>query len=108
MSLIIFIPLLALMWFFLIRPQQQRMKAQQALVQSLEPGDEVVLSSGIFGIITEVEGEILWLEVAQDLELKVLRSAVETRFGDEAAEDDDEDDAADDDGADDDYELIEE
>ena len=70
------------MYMFLIRPQQKRVKEQQALVRSLAAGDEVLLSSGIHGVVKEVEEESggIWLEVAQDLELKVLRTAVERKF----------------------------
>ena len=80
-----FLPLIVimlLMYMFLIRPQQKRVKAQQALVSSLAAGDEVLLNSGIHGVVKEVEEEsgVIWLEVAQDLELKVLRSAVERKF----------------------------
>jgi|TARA_X000000368_G_C22812036_1_gene615109 preprotein translocase subunit YajC len=71
-----------LMYMFLIRPQQKRAKEQQALVRSLAPGDEVLLNSGIHGVVKEVEEEngVIWLEVAQDLELKVLRTAVDRKF----------------------------
>jgi len=74
--------ILLLMYMFLIRPQQKRVKAQQALVSSLVAGDEVLLNSGIHGVVKEVEEEsgVIWLEVAQDLELKVLRSAVDRKF----------------------------
>ena len=70
------------MYMFLIRPQQKRAKEQQALVRSLAPGDGVLLNSGIHGVVKEVEEEngVIWLEVAQDLELKVLRTAVDRKF----------------------------
>ena len=56
----------------MIRPQQKKMKLQRALIESVKAGDEVVLNSGIFGVISEVEGDVVWLEVAGDLELKVF------------------------------------
>ncbi len=82
MSFLPLIVIMLLMYMFLIRPQQKRVKAQQALVSSLAAGDEVLLNSGIHGVVKEVEEEsgVIWLEVAQDLELKVLRSAVERKF----------------------------
>ena len=82
MSFLPLIIIMLLMYMFLIRPQQKRVKEQQALVRSLAAGDEVLLSSGIHGVVKEVEEEsgIIWLEVAQDLELKVLRTAVERKF----------------------------
>ena len=82
MSFLPLIIIMLLMYMFLIRPQQKRVKEQQALVRSLAAGDEVLLNSGIHGVVKEVEEEsgVIWLEVAQDLELKVLRSAVERKF----------------------------
>lgn len=82
MSFLPLIIIMLLMYMFLIRPQQKRVKEQQALVRSLAAGDEVLLSSGIHGVVKEVEEEsgVIWLEVAQDLELKALRSAVERKF----------------------------
>ena len=82
MSFLPLIVIMLLMYMFLIRPQQKRVKAQQALVSSLAAGDEVLLNSGIHGVVKEVEEEsgVIWLEVAQDLELKVLRSAVDRKF----------------------------
>ena len=82
MSFLPLIVIMLLMYMFLIRPQQKRVKEQQALVRSLAEGDEVLLSSGIHGVVKEVEEEsgVIWLEVAQDLELKVLRTAVERKF----------------------------
>ena len=82
MSFLPLIIIMLLMYMFLIRPQQKRVKEQHALVRSLAAGDEVLLNSGIHGVVKEVEEEsgIIWLEVAQDLELKVLRTAVERKF----------------------------
>ena len=82
MSFLPLIVIMLLMYMFLIRPQQKRAKEQQALVRSLAPGDEVLLNSGIHGVVKEVEEEngVIWLEVAQDLELKGLRTAVERKF----------------------------
>ena len=82
MSFLPLIVIMLLMYMVLIRPQQKRVKEQQALVRSLAAGDEVLLNSGIHGVVKEVEEEsgVIWLEVAQDLELKVLRTAVERKF----------------------------
>ena len=89
-------PLLALlitfglMWVLLILPQQRRMKAHQAIVASLEPGDEVVTAGGVYGTITSVDDETLAVEVAPGVVLRILRSAVSQRIApfEEAADDD--------------------
>ena len=49
MSFVPLILIFLLMYMFLIRPQQKRVKTQQQLVQSVQSGDEVRLSSGIHG-----------------------------------------------------------
>jgi preprotein translocase subunit YajC len=90
-------PLLALlitfglMWVLLILPQQRRMKAHQAIVASLQPGDEVVTAGGVYGTITSVDDETLAVEVAPGVVLRILRSAVSQRIA--PFEDADEDDA---------------
>jgi len=84
-----FLPLIlifGLMYFLMIRPQQKKARAQQNLIASVQAGDEVRLHSGLFGVINEVEGDIVWLEVAENIELKVLRSAVEHRFNEPVVE----------------------
>jgi len=85
------------LYAFMIIPQQRKMKAHNSLLQSLQEGDVVVTSAGIYGAIAEVEDNVVWLEVAPDVELKVLRSAISDRV--ERANDDDDDDAYDDDEA---------
>ena len=72
-----------LMWFVLIRPQQQRVRRQQELVRSLEVGDEVVTAGGIFGRVVGLDDEIARIEVAPGVEMRILRLAVNARVGEE-------------------------
>lgn len=76
MGLIAFIPLLLIFYFMLIRPQQKRVKEHAALIAALEVGDDVLLSSGIYGQVTQIDREMLEVEVAEDVVLRVARSAV--------------------------------
>lgn len=71
--------LLAVMYFFLIVPQRKKAKAQQDLLTTLSPGDEVITSGGIYGGITEVDGDVLYLEIAPDIEIKVAKRAIADR-----------------------------
>ncbi len=70
----------ALMWVLLILPQQRRMKQHQAIVASLQPGDEVVTAGGVYGTITSVDEDTLAVEVAPGVVLRILRSAVSQRI----------------------------
>jgi len=94
-SLVIFLPLLAIMYFFMIRPQQKQLAEQRETLASLEVGDEVLTSSGIYGVITEFDGPTLFLEVADGVEVKATRESVSSIISYDDA--DDADDADDDD-----------
>ncbi len=85
-----FLPLILLagvMYVALILPQQRRTKEHRALLSTLADGDEVVLNSGIHGFITQLDNDIIWMEVSPGVELKVSRSAIATKV---RAPDDDE------------------
>jgi preprotein translocase subunit YajC len=66
----------ALLWVIFILPQQRRVRAHQALVASVQPGDEVILSAGIHGRIVELGPDELMLEIAPGVEIRVARQAV--------------------------------
>ncbi len=79
------------MWALLILPQQRRMRQHQAVIASLEVGDEVVTAGGVYGTITSVDEDTLAVEVAPGVVLRVLRTAVSQRIApveDEGEEDD--------------------
>jgi len=74
------VPLLLLFgifYFLLIRPQQQRLKAHQQLVEGVKRGDTVVTSGGILGKVTKVkdDGEVL-VEIADNVQVRVLKSTL--------------------------------
>lgn len=60
----------------LVWPQQRRNKQHRELLASIGEGDEVVLNSGIHGFVQALETDVIWLEVAESVELKVSRSAI--------------------------------
>ena len=56
---------------FVIRPQQRRVRAHQAVVAALCEGDDVMTTSGILGTIKSMDGDVVQLEVAPGIELRV-------------------------------------
>lgn len=92
MEALIFPALLFLvMYVALILPQQRRAKETRRLLASLSEGDEVVTSSGIHGFITTLDEQIVWLEIAEGVELKMSRSAVAGKVADDVETGDDDD-----------------
>lgn len=78
--LIQFAPILLLVvifWLLIFRPQQKRMKAQQAMLSSITRGDTVVTTGGIVGKVTKaVDGEDLEVEIAQGTRVKIVRGMI--------------------------------
>jgi preprotein translocase subunit YajC len=75
-TLIVVVILFALFWFVLVRPQRRRTQEQTELIDSLEEGDEIVSAGGFYGVIREIEGETLHVEIADGLVVRMARNAV--------------------------------
>tara|TARA_B100001769_G_C21790652_1_gene431084 strand:+ start:294 stop:575 length:282 start_codon:yes stop_codon:yes gene_type:complete len=75
-----FIPLIlifVIFYFFLIRPQQKRVKDHKAMVNSLKRGDEVITSGGIIGTVEKVmEDDRIEVNVADNVKVQVIRSTI--------------------------------
>ena len=71
--LIIFI---AVFYFLLIRPQSKRAKAQRALLESVQVGEDVVTAAGLMGTIRAIDQNIVSLEIAKDVVIKVQKNAI--------------------------------
>jgi len=75
-TLLMFGGLFLFMYLIIIRPQKKRQKEHNDLVSSLSKGDEVVMTSGLLGKVTKIEGDYLALEVNNSQELKFQKVAV--------------------------------
>ena len=68
--------LVVLFYFLMIRPQQQRMKAHQAMIAAVKRNDTVVLNSGVIGKVVRVEDDEIGVEIAQGVNVKVRKAMV--------------------------------
>ena len=71
-----FVLMFGVMYFLIIRPQQKRMKDQQAMLAALATGDAVVTASGILGTVRELGEKVVGLEISSNVQIKVLRSQI--------------------------------
>lgn len=77
MVVVIYLAVLAAAFFFLIvMPQRRRMTAHRALMASLETGDAVVTTGGIYGTIRDLDGTTVALEIAPGVVVRVARGAI--------------------------------
>ncbi|MBS1186938.1 MAG: yajC [Burkholderiaceae bacterium] len=73
-----FILMLVMLYLLIIRPQQKRQKEQMQMHAGLSVGDEVATSSGILGRVAAIADNIVTLEIAPEINIKVQRAAVTT------------------------------
>ena len=66
----------AAMYFLLLRPQRKRQKETVKLQSSIAEGDEVIMNSGIYGFVSAVEDDLLWIEIAEKVEVRVTKGSI--------------------------------
>ena len=74
-----FVPLIlmfAIFYFLLIRPQQKKAKAHKQLLTALKKGDRVVSSGGLHGVITGISDDVVTMEIAPKVRVKVSRASI--------------------------------
>ena len=79
-SLLPFVLIFVVFYFFLIRPQQKRAKDHREMVNNLKRGDKVITSGGLVGSVAKAtEGQdTIEVEIAKDVKVRIVRSAITT------------------------------
>ena len=79
-----FIPLIlifVIFYFFLIRPQQKRVKDHRLMVESLKRGDEVITSGGIIGTVDRVlEDDRIEVVIGENVKVQIIRSTITSQL----------------------------
>ena len=81
MGLLFFLIIPVAMYFLMIRPQKKRLRDQAALQASMGIGDEVVTNSGIYGFITGEEDDKFWLEIDENVQIRIAKVAIQGKVG---------------------------
>jgi preprotein translocase subunit YajC len=74
--LLLFGPIILIWWFLLLRPQSKNRQKTQAMLAALKTGDKVVTSGGMLGTIVGFRDNAVQLQVASQVKVDVLRSAI--------------------------------
>tara|TARA_Y100000590_G_scaffold225454_1_gene254886 strand:- start:2735 stop:3013 length:279 start_codon:yes stop_codon:yes gene_type:complete len=79
-----FIPLIlifVIFYFFLIRPQQKKVKEHRLMVQNLKRGDEIITSGGIIGTVERVfDDDRIEVKVSNDVNVQVIKNTVQSHL----------------------------
>ena len=76
MSLMPFLLIIVVFYFFMIRPQMKRQKELRKYRESLKKGDKVITTGGIYGRVIEVKDAYVTVEIAKEVEIKIDKSAI--------------------------------
>ncbi len=79
-SLLMLMVVMIIFYFVLVRPQKKRAVEHASLLSTLAPGDEVVTVGGIYGFINQVEGDTVFLEVSEGIEIRISKQSVSRRL----------------------------
>jgi preprotein translocase subunit YajC len=83
-QLLPFIFLIAIMYFVIIRPQQQEAKRRKEMIEALKKGDKVVTNGGLIVVVHKVEESFLSVKMNDDVIVKILKDSIARKYEDEA------------------------
>jgi len=76
MSLLPIFLIFGIFYLFLIRPQQKKAKEHKQMLENIKKGDSVMTQGGIFGKVTAVDGNVLTVEIADKIRVRVSRGHI--------------------------------
>lgn len=75
-QILMFLPLILIFYFLLIRPQQQRQKKHTQMVSAIKRGDTVVTAGGLIGKVNKVNDAEISIDLAENVRVRVVKSMV--------------------------------
>ncbi len=81
--------LLVVMYFFMIRPEQRRRKEKEDLLKRVAPGDKIVTSGGLYGVVRQVKETTVRLQIDDQCRIELAKAAIADvveRSGEQAVE----------------------
>lgn len=83
-QLLPFIFLIGIMYFIIIRPQQQQAKKHKEMLEALSRGDKIVTNGGLIAEVKKVEENFFSIKLNDDVIVKLAKDAVSRKYEDEA------------------------
>lgn len=77
LSFLPFIAIFVLFYFLLVMPQQRKMKKRKAMIEALKKGDRITTTGGIIGTVTNLSPDIVTIQIAEGVRVKVSRNYIE-------------------------------
>ena len=84
-SLLIMLPIFAIMYFLMIRPQQKKQKEHEEMLSRVKAGDKVMTQSGLFGTVVRIADNKVTLEIAERVHVDFAQGAIANIISPETA-----------------------
>lgn len=78
--------MLVMFYVIAIRPQQKQQKELQKMLDALKPGDKVLLTSGIYGIVSHIKEKSVMIKIAENTKVEVIRTGIQSVVPEESKE----------------------
>lgn len=75
-TLIMFLPILVIIYFFMIRPQQKKMKNHRELISGIRRGDQIVTSGGLIGKVAKVSDDEVLVDLGDSVRVRVVKHTI--------------------------------
>lgn len=75
-GLLIWVPLIVIMYFLMFRPQMKRAKEHKAMLDKLSRGDEVLTTGGMAGVVSDIGDNFISIEIADGVRVRVQKTAI--------------------------------
>ncbi len=83
LSLLPFLVIFVLFYVMMILPQQRQRKKHQQMLDALKKGDRIATTGGLIGSVTNIHNDLVTVQVAENVKVKILRSAIASLRGDD-------------------------
>lgn len=75
-SFLIMVPIFAIMYFLMIRPQQKKQKEHEAMLSRVKAGDKIMTQGGLYGTVTKVGDKRVTIEIAERVNVEFAQGAI--------------------------------
>ena len=90
---IVLLVLLLALWVLMIRPQRRRQQAQQAMLEDVRVGDEILTAGGLYAIVSRVGEDEITVELAPGVDVRLSKRAIAAVLPQETEDEEDDDEA---------------
>jgi len=76
MQLLPIVLIFVVFWFLILRPQKKQQDQRKKMLEAIQRGDRVLTNGGLYGTVRDVKGDVLILQIAENVKVEVAKGAI--------------------------------